>query len=274
MHDRRATVTSDASATGIGVRSGRDITLAIGPAEIGEGLMLHRQDLGSRWPIDLEHSAPDAGCTVSGEEDAAVCFVEHLMAALWGAGVTDALVTLDGPEVPLFDGSALPLLRLIDEAGVARSGRSLDPLEVSEPAMVVDGDRVLCALPGDPAEMAYSLDYDHPVIGRQFATFVMDRDDFAADLAPARTFITFEEAEALREAGLLAAGTEENCLIVYPDHCSEEPALPQAFARHKLIDLIGDLYLLGRPLLGRVFAFYTGHRHNHELARMLAGRRR
>ena len=125
------------------------------------------------------------------------------------------------------------------------------------------------ALPGEP-EFAYSLAYDHPMIGREFAEFRAGRDDFDLDLAPARTFIIFEEAEAARQAGVLASGSEENCLVVYLDRLSEQPSLPDAFARHKLIDLIGDLYLLGRPIIGRVFAFYTGHRHNHELAAMLA----
>ncbi|MGC9318571.1 MAG: UDP-3-O-acyl-N-acetylglucosamine deacetylase [Armatimonadota bacterium] len=267
----RATVRVDASAADIGVRSGQQVKLTLAPAEIGAGLTLERSDLGRRCPLDLEHCAAGPAATVCGEGEAAVCFVEHLLAALWARGVTDCVVRIDGPEVPLFDGSALPMLELIDEAGVARSGAPLEPLEVAEPAMVIDEHRALCALPGEPAEFAYSLDYDHPVIGRQFASFVPGRDDFDVEVAPARTFITLEEAEELREAGLLAAGSEENCLVVYPDHCSQEPAIPQAFARHKLLDLLGDLYLLGRPVLGRVFAFYTGHRHNHELARMLAG---
>ncbi|MEA3400678.1 MAG: UDP-3-O-acyl-N-acetylglucosamine deacetylase [Armatimonadota bacterium] len=266
----RATVKSAASAAGVGVRSGQDVTLTIGPAEIGAGLTVERADLGERWPLDLAHCAPGPGATVCGEGDAAVCFIEHLLAALWSRGITDCLVSLDGPEVPLFDGSALPLLEVIDEAGVARSGAPLEPLEVGEPAMVIDEHRALCALPGEPAEFAYSLEHDHPLIGRQFVSFVPERDDFEVEVAPARTFITLEEAEELREAGMLAAGSEENCLVVYPDHCSEEPAISQAFARHKLLDLLGDLYLLGRPVLGRIFAFYTGHRHNHELAHMLA----
>ncbi len=265
----RATLATSAGVRGIGVRYGAEVTLTVEPAEIGAGLIIERPDLGARWPLDLAHSAAGPGCTVTGEGEAAVAFVEHLMAALWARHVTDCVVSVDGPEVPLLDGSAMPLLALIDRAGVRPSSVPVEPLAVTEPAMVIDGDRVLCALPG-AAEFTYSLAYDHPMIGRQFAQFRPDRDDFERDLAPARTFITFEEAQAAREAGLLACGSEENCLVVYPDHLSEQPELPDAFARHKLIDLIGDLYLLGRPIEGRVFAFYTGHRHNQELAAMLA----
>lgn len=270
MELTRATLGSTVSASDIGVRSGRQITLTLGPAEIGAGLRIERADLGERWPLDLAHSAAGPGCTATGEGETAVAYVEHLLAALWARGITDCAIAVDGPEVPLFDGSAMPLLDLIDEAGVARSGAALEAFDVTEPALVIDGERALCAIPGEPVEFAYSLEYDHPVIGRQFASFRPGSETFAEKLAPARTFITIEEAEAAREAGLLAAGSERNCLIIYPDHCSEEPAIPQAYARHKLVDLIGDLYLLGRPIAGRIFAFHTGHRHNHELAQMLA----
>ncbi len=269
-HGTRATLRSSASATDLGVRFGGEVTLTIGPAEIGAGLIIERADLGARRPLDLPHCSPGPGCTVAGEGEVAVCFVEHLMAALWARGVTDCVVSVDGPEVPLFDGSAMPLLALIDEAGLARSGRPLEPIEVAEPILICEGERALAALPGEPAEFAYSLDYEHPLIGREFARFRPESGAFEAELAPARTFITLEEAEAAREAGLLAAGTERNSVVIYRDHVSEPPAVPHAFARHKLVDLVGDLYLLGRPLTGRVFAFGTGHRHNHELARMLA----
>ena len=270
---QRGTLERAVRTRDLGVRSGREIELALEPAGIGQGLVLARSDLGEEWPLDLAHCQPGLGCTVSGEGEAAVVFVEHLMAALGAAGVTDARISLNGPEVPMFDGSALPLLSLIEQAGVVTSDAELHPLAVEEPLLVADEAMALFAMPGEPAELAYVLKYDHPLIGSAFAAFCPDTGDFAAELAPARTFLTVEEAEAARAAGLLNAGGEENALVVYADHLSEEPALPNAFARHKLVDLLGDLYLLGRPVVGRIFAFYTGHKHNHALAHTLAEQR-
>ncbi|MCD6360789.1 MAG: UDP-3-O-acyl-N-acetylglucosamine deacetylase [Armatimonadetes bacterium] len=266
----RATLRSPVTLCDIGVRFGADIELVLAPAPLEEGITLTRSDKGVTWPLDLEHSGPGPGCSVSGEGDLQVHFVEHVLAALAGCGVSDCRISLDGPEVPLFDGSALPLVEAITGAGLVQSSQPWEPLTVSDAVLVSDEGMALCALPGE-AEFTYALAYDHPLIGSEVATFRPGLDDFAAELAPARTFITAEEAQAAQAAGLLAAGSEENSVVVYADHISEEPALPQPFARHKLVDLIGDLFLLGRPVVGRITAFYTGHRHNHELARLLAG---
>ncbi|MBD3292848.1 MAG: hypothetical protein GF393_08000 [Armatimonadia bacterium] len=270
----RATLRGETSATAIGVRFGGEVTLSLATAEIGAGVILERADLGERWPLDLEHSAPGPGCTVSGpggdiiagNGDAGVHFVEHLMAALWARGITDCSVSVDGREIPLFDGSVRSILAMIDEAEVTRSSEEAQLLVIDQKLLSSNEKRAVCALPGQPASFAYALWYRHPMIGRQFASFQTATQGFDTELAPARTFITVEEAEEAREAGLLAEGSEENAIIVYEDRLSEEPELPVAFARHKIVDMIGDLYLLGRPLIGRFFGFYTGHKQNHALA--------
>ncbi len=265
----RATLRRAVTLCDVGVRFGAPVTVTLAPAGIGEGLMLTRSDLGATWPLDLGHAAPGPGCTVSRSDDAEVHFTEHLLAALVGCGVSDCRIALDGREVPLFDGSALPMVEAVRDAGIVRSTEVWQPVVITQAELVAEAGAALCALPGEP-EFTYALAYDHPLIGREVASFFPTRDDFALELAPARTFITAEEAQAAQAAGLLAAGTEENSIVIYPDHLSEEPALPQPFARHKLVDLLGDLFLLGRPVIGRVLAFHTGHRHNHELARRLA----
>ena len=267
MRRTRATLHNEASATATGVRFGGEVTLRLAPAEIGEGIVLERRDLGARWPLDLEHSSPGPGCSISGEGEAAVHFVEHVLAALWARGVSDCVVSVDGREIPLFDGSVRPVLALIDAAGVARSREPWQPFVIEHALLASDEERAVCALPGTPTTYAYALSYEHSMIGRQFASFRPDSEDFDAQLAAARTFITIEEAEQAQKAGLLAAGTEENCIVIHPDRVSQPPELSSAYARHKLVDMIGDLYLLGRPLIGHFFGFYTGHRQNHGMAR-------
>jgi UDP-3-O-acyl N-acetylglucosamine deacetylase len=266
MNDTRATLSGRASATDVGVRFGGEVTLSLAPGDLGGGIVLERADLGARWPLDLEHAAPGLGCTVSGDGEAGVHFVEHLMAALWARGITDCVVSVDGREIPLFDGSVRPVLALIDEAGVERSAQTIEPIVIDQKLLSSNEKCAVSVLPGRPTSFAYALWYRHPMIGRQFASFQVSTGDFDEQFAPARTFITVEEAEKARAAGLLAEGSEENAIIIYDDHVSDEPELSAAYARHKIVDMIGDLYLLGRPLIGRFFGFYTGHRQNHELA--------
>jgi len=176
---------------------------------------------------------------------------------------------VDGPEIPLLDGSALPWVELLGEAGLEESAVENPPLVVTEPVIVQHGLAFILALPAEEVVLTYILDHPHPLIGRQWAEFRPGREDFAAALAPARTFVTEAEARSAQAQGLLRGGSEANAIVIYEDHLSAEPGLPAAFARHKLLDLSGDLYLLGRPLQAALTACQSGHRLNHELARAL-----
>ena len=273
---------------GLGVRSGRALRVTLLPAPGGSGLRLERTDTGEAWPLDLSAAFAAPGGSAVGTPESSVIYVEHLLAALSAAGVTDATVRVDGPELPLLDGSALPWVNLLAAAGVVATTGEIAPLVVTAPVVLCEGEAFLTALPcvgaqfiapappghnelcpyGE-AEFVYVLDHPHPLVGRQWARFRPATDNFAADLAPARTFTTEAEARSAQEQGLLQAGSEENALVLYPDHLSAEPTLPHACARHKLLDLLGDLYLLGRPVQARVVAYQSGHRLNHQLASAL-----
>jgi UDP-3-O-[3-hydroxymyristoyl] N-acetylglucosamine deacetylase len=205
-----------------------------------------------------------------GTPDSHVAYIEHLMAALAAGGITDLKVQVNGPELPLLDGSARPWVALLKEAGVAEAEGDVFPLAPAEPVVICEGEAFLSALPAGETELVYVLDHPHPLVGRQWARFRPATDDFAAEIAPARTFTTEQEARQAQAQGLLKGGSEENAIVIYPDHLSAPPGLPHAFARHKLLDLIGDLYLLGRPLRARVVAYQSGHELNHRLAQALA----
>lgn len=255
-----------APTRGIGVRSGREITACLLPAEAGAGLSIHRADLGARFPLDLHHALELPNCTAVGTcADDAVMFVEHLMAALHVHGITDLVVEADGPELPLLDGSARAWDRLIRQAGAAELGGEVRPLVVTQTVCIEDGDCSIVAEPASPAEFAYEFEHDHPLLGRQSARFVPGRDEFADSLAPARTFALIEDLRQAQAAGLLRGGSEDNCRIIYADRCSAPPTLEDECARHKLLDMLGDLYLLGRPVWGRITGRRTGHAHNRAL---------
>ena len=260
---------------GIGVRSGRPIAVRLLPAEPGDGLTILRTDLGLRVPLHLDFALDIPSCTAIGPEPAtATLYVEHLLATFHALGVTDAGVELDGPEVPLLDGSAAPWCGLIAATGLRQLPGEVAPLVVAEPITVGDANTTLTALPPDRdghALFRYELEYASPLIGKQTASHILAHTDaFETALAPARTFALVAEIEQARAAGVLTGGSEENCLVVYPDRYSAEPTLPDEFARHKILDMIGDLYLLGRPLWGQFVGHRTGHRQNRELLRRIA----
>lgn len=257
--------------TGIGVRCGFDVQVRLLPAGGGEGLALHRTDLDLRLPLHLSHALALPNCTAIGTSPGdATLFVEHLMAALHVHGITDLVVEVSGPEVPLLDGSARDWDALVRQAGVVECGGEVEALVVASELCVEDGERRVCATPSERPVFEFDLKYDHPLIGHEIAGFELGIDDFAQDLAPARTFALEAEVQAGLASGQLKGGSDENCRIVYADHYSAPPTLPQEFARHKINDMLGDFYLLGRPVIGHISGFRTGHAHNRELLRCIA----
>jgi len=207
-------------------------------------------------------------CTSLAAGPARIDFAEHLMAVLAANGITDVLVEVEGGEIPLLDGSAAPYQELLEDAGVAGLGGSVEPIVLPEPVTVASGGKVIGALPGKP-EFWYVLDHAHPLIGRQTGCYRLGTDDFARGVAPARTFTTEDEARTLIAARGLEGADETMAIVAYEDRLSAPEPFPNSFAMHKVLDLMGDLYLLGRPLHATVIAFRTGHADNRALARAI-----
>jgi UDP-3-O-[3-hydroxymyristoyl] N-acetylglucosamine deacetylase len=270
MQIPRRTIAREAELSGLGVRSGLEIEVLLGPAEPGTGIIFERSDLGRDWPADLAHALPLPACSSIGDDDGRVDFVEHVMAVLWAAQVTDIRVRINGPEIPLLDGSAAPLWETICEAGTQFLDGVVEYLQPDEPLFNIGDSRALVVLPSSAPRFAYSLVHPHRLIGHQHAEFDPSAGDFGDDIAPARTFATTDELEQLQAAGMIAAGSEENCLVVGDNGYSAEPFAANAMARHKILDLIGDLYLLGMPLCAHVIGYRTGHADNRALAQMIA----
>lgn len=216
------------------------------------------------------------GTTLANAAGISVATVEHLMAALWAAGIDNALIEIDGPETPIMDGSAQPFLDAIDRAGRRPQQAARQYLQVLEPVEVAEGGAYARLLPAETFEMAFSIDFAAPAIGVQSLDLCLDEAVFRTELADCRTFGLLEEVEALRAAGLGRGGSLDNVVVVSGGDVLNPEGLrrPDEFVRHKIVDAIGDLYLLGAPLLGRFESHCGGHALNNALLRALLARSR
>jgi len=264
----RRTVRRSAAISGKTLLTGQPVTVSLHPAESGSGIVFRHSPTSTDIPATLEHVADVPQCTSLQAEGVRIDFAEHLLAALAAGGITDALVEVDGSEVPLLDGSAAPYEALLREAQPQPLTETVEPISLLESVKIETEQKVIIALPGNP-EFWYLLDHEHPLIGRQAAVYRPLRDDFRSQAAPARTFTTEEEARVLIAARGLEGADEGMAIVAYADRLSAPEPFPNSFAMHKVIDMLGDLYLLGRPLHATVIAYRTGHTDNRALARAI-----
>lgn len=269
------TLRAPAICAGVGVHTGRRVRLAIRPAAAGTGVVFVRTDVtdrDNRIPVSGE-AVVDARLNTMIENAAGVRLstIEHLMAAFAALGVANAVVEVDGPELPILDGSALPFVQLLDRAGFRRQQTPVRYIEILEPIRVEDGDKSAALLPCDRYEMRFEIDFPTPVIGNQVVDFVVDEQTFRDEIMAARTFGFAHEVEALRQAGLARGGSLENAVVIDGDVILNPGGLrmEREFVRHKALDAIGDLYVLGAPLLGRYEGVKAGHAVNNLLVRAL-----
>ena len=271
---RRRTLRTSIGCVGTGLHSGRRASLVLRPAPVGAGIRFRRTDIDFEVAAHFDRVVETRLCTalgVPGDPDRSIATVEHVMAALAGCGVDDALVEIDGPEAPILDGSAAPFVFLIDCAGiVSRAGAPAQAIEVLRPVRVEDGagpDAAWAELTPTASrsalEAALTIDFPATAIGRQSFAMRVTPQGFREALADARTFTLAEEVAALRAAGLARGGSLANAVVVDGPLVLNPGGLrrPDEFVRHKLLDAVGDLALAGAPLRGR----FTGHRSGHRL---------
>jgi UDP-3-O-[3-hydroxymyristoyl] N-acetylglucosamine deacetylase len=253
---------------GVGVHTGQPARLRVLPAPAGKGRVFRVQ--GREIPALAERVVRVERCTALAVGEAAVSTVEHVLAAAAGLGLDNLLLDLEGPEVPILDGSALPFVEGFHRAGIAELAvPASEPLELEAPLWVSLGEALVLALPWPHLVLEYHIHYPHPLVGFQSMVFDAAADDFAAQLAPARTYGFWEEVRHLLERGLARGGDFSNALVIRTDGYCSEPRFANEPARHKCLDLLGDLALLGRPLRARVVAVKAGHRLHVELVHRL-----
>ncbi|HEX9308204.1 MAG TPA: UDP-3-O-acyl-N-acetylglucosamine deacetylase [Anaeromyxobacter sp.] len=268
-HWNQRTVAKRVSCTGVGLHSGKPATLTLAPAAADAGISFVRMDLGVEIPARNEFVADTTLSTNLANGAARVHTVEHVMAALHGMGIDNCRVEVDGPEIPILDGSAAPFVCLIQEAGiqVQRAGKRW--LVIEEPIEVRDGDKLARLEPADSFSVEFTADFDHPLITNQaFRSTVNDRT-FEREIARARTFCFRRDIERMQAAGLAKGGSLANAIVV--DEFSilnpEGLRFPDEFARHKVLDAVGDLALFGLPVLGALTAVKSGHALNQGLVK-------
>lgn len=277
------TLKSRIPCVGIGVHSGRRVSVTLLPAPAGHGIVFRRTDLGRDIPATYNRVVDTKLCTTIGEGSARVGTIEHLMAALGGAGVDNVTIEVDGPEIPIMDGSAAPFSFLLECAGVVSLNTPRKVIEILRPVRVADGKAFAELRPFDPRglrtavptlDLEVSIDFAEAAIGRQTRSLRLTPENFREAVAPARTFALASDIDQLRELGLAKGGSLDNAVVVDGSKILNPGGLrmKDEFVAHKLLDAVGDLMLAGAALHGRFIANRPGHALNNKVLRALFAR--
>ena len=275
---KQRTLKSQIKTTGVGLHTGARVDLTLRPAQPDAGVVFHRVDLpqSSAIPADARNVG-DTRLSSSLEKDGAkVSTVEHLMSALSGLGIDNVHVDVAGPELPILDGSAAPFVFLLQSAGIEEQNAPKRYLRIKSPVEVAQGDKVARFEPHDGFVLDFTIDFPHPVFGSENRHVVIDfaKHSYTKEVSRARTFGFMQDVEAMRSAGLALGGSLQNAIVLDETRVlnSEGLRYDNEFAKHKVLDAIGDLYLLGHPLIGKYTAFKSGHALNNVVSRALLQR--
>jgi UDP-3-O-acyl N-acetylglucosamine deacetylase len=263
--DSQQTVRRPVSLDGIGLHSGEMAKMTVSPAAADTGILFRAAD-GTLIPANADHVVDTNSATTVGAFGVRVRTIEHLMAAAAALGIDDLMVDIDGPEVPAADGSAKPFVDLLRSAGRASLTTPRRPITISAPIRVGTESRWIEVLPADSLRVSYTLDNNHPIIGLQAGTFGITEEVFCDELAAARTYGFLRDVPAMRQNGLARGGSLDNAIVVGKRSVlNDRLRFPDEFVRHKILDLVGDLFLLGRPLQAHVVGRNAGHALNYQL---------
>jgi UDP-3-O-[3-hydroxymyristoyl] N-acetylglucosamine deacetylase len=272
---RQRTLRQSISCTGTGLHSGAKLSLTFAPAPIDHGIVFRRSDVAPRVALipALWNQVVDTRmCTTLGNPaGTTIGTVEHVMAALAGYNIDNCLITVDGPELPIMDGSAEPFAFLIDCAGVEEQNAARKAIQIVKPVRAGDDHKYASVSPGSHTALSFEIDFDNAVVAKQRLSFSLYDGSFRKELARARTFGFAHEVEALRKMGLARGGSLDNAVVITKDRVLNREGLrfPDEFVRHKLLDALGDLYLAGAPIIGRFEGLRGGHALNNQLLRTL-----
>ena len=274
---KQRTLKTAIGCTGVGLHSGTKVTMVLRPAEANSGIRFRRTDIAGAGAVIPAHwnSVSDTrlNTCVADANGVGVRTIEHLMAALSGMGIDNAIIDISGPEVPVMDGSAAPFLFLVECAGVVEQAAPRRAVKILKPVAVREGDKVAMLTPSHGFSVHMEIDFPVPTIGRQECLLTMNPGAFKSDVSRARTFGFEQEVAAMRAAGLGRGGSLDNAVVIASDGMGvlneEGLRYEDEFVRHKALDAVGDLYLAGGPILGAFHGCRTGHALNNLLLRAL-----
>lgn len=273
----QTTVLNTVRCKGIGLHSGIATNLTIRPAEVDSGIVFIRKDLPQKVRIQahIDNVVDATLATTLGRDGVKVSTVEHLMAAFAGLGIDNAEVDLNSPEVPIMDGSAEPFNVLLKKAGVRIQEKVKKFVIIKRPVTVMDDDRQAILLPGNDFKISYTIDFRHPLISNQFYLIQINNGNFEREISRARTFGFLRDYEMLKAKGLALGGSLDNAVVVDDEKVINEGGLrfTDEFVRHKILDTIGDLWLLGAQVIGHFIGYKSGHTLNHKLLHKLLAHR-
>ncbi|PYM18503.1 MAG: UDP-3-O-[3-hydroxymyristoyl] N-acetylglucosamine deacetylase [Candidatus Rokuibacteriota bacterium] len=262
---RQQTIRKAVSLEGVGLHSGKRVKVTLSPGPADSGIVFRAGAGGEPIPAAPESVVDSHYATTLGHNGSRIQTVEHLMAAAAGLSIDNLDVVVDGSEIPAMDGSAKPFVALLATAGRTTQGARRRPITITQPLHVGGGNRWLQIVPAAQFRISYTLDNDHPAIGMQALSCVPTEQSFIEDYAPARTYGFLKDLGIMRKHGLALGGSLDNAIVVGKRGTLNGLRYRDEFVRHKVLDLIGDLALLGRPLLGHVIARNAGHALNFEL---------
>jgi UDP-3-O-[3-hydroxymyristoyl] N-acetylglucosamine deacetylase len=274
---RQRTFKQRASLDGVGLHSGAKVRVTLAPGQPDSGIVLVRTDVSPRVEIPaLSEYVVDTTLNTSlGRDGVRIGTVEHLLAALAGCGIDNARVEVEGPEIPIVDGSSAPFVALVNEAGIHEQRAIRRFLLVRRPICVQDGDKSVSLHPARRFSISYHVDFKHPLISDQKLRLELDERAFQKEIAAARTFGFKRDVERLHKMGLARGGSLENAVVIDDFHILNPEGLrfPEEFVRHKILDAVGDVSLVGMPIIGHLSATKSGHALNHQLVRKVLAER-
>jgi UDP-3-O-[3-hydroxymyristoyl] N-acetylglucosamine deacetylase len=271
----RKTIKQKIEVSGIGLHSGRKVHLILHPAPSGTGLVFIPNSTTKKFriPVSLEYVVDTSNAVTLGDGVHVIQTVEHLLAALYTKGITDLFLEIDSLEIPIMDGSSKPFMDSIESSNIEYYDEIVEPIHITTPTWVVDGDKYIVMLPSDTLKVTYHIDFKHKLLSGQSFTTDINESILENDILPARTFGFLRDVKALQEKGLALGGSLDNAVVLSDDgYLNESLRYENECVRHKVLDLIGDLSIVGRPIVAHILASKAGHALDVSMGKLILSR--